>query len=82
MITPPCGAERHQLIKWSTPRLLRYLKVRRKSLVILVASYCPCFPGCSCGPMRIGGQGLDTIAAMDAEIEFIKEILKTREHVA
>jgi hypothetical protein len=82
MITPPCGAERHQLIKWSTPRLLRYLKVRRKRAIC----YREAVLGWDARNITMGEfattQQYQTFQAMDAEIEFIKEILKTREHVA
>ena len=81
MITPPNGAERHQLVKWATPRLLRYYKSRRKSLIIFVNNFHPCYPGCGCGPMNMTKDALHTIAAKEAELTFINGLLRKRPHV-
>ena len=81
MITAPQGAERNQLHKWATPRLLRYYKSRRKSMIIFCNNFHPCFPGCGCGPMNQTKTDLQTIAAMESELEYIKTILAEREHV-
>lgn len=80
MITAPQGAERHQLEGWSTKRLLRYLNSRRAIRASFRAKACPCYRGCSCGPYFSETQK-QTDNAMTAEIDFIKNILKTREHV-
>ncbi len=81
MITAPQGAERHQLEGWSTKRLLRYLASRRARVANYVAGFCPCYHGCSCGPMRMTETDKQTEAAMRAEIDYIKSILAKREHV-
>ncbi len=80
MITAPQGAARHQLGEWSTPRLLRYFKARRKRRCVYSASFHPCFPGCDCGPIYTT-DAEHTLAAMDSELDFIQSILKEREHV-
>lgn len=78
MITPPQGAERHQLFDWSTPRLLRYYKSRRKSAIIFknnfICDVCYEFHNMSSNEKH-------TLAAMEAELDFIRNILKNRNHV-
>jgi hypothetical protein len=81
MITPSQGAERTQLVKWATPRLLRYFKSRRKSMIIYHNAIC----GWDAGNVKMEDmatkQEMQTWAAMQAELDFIQNILYTRAHV-
>lgn len=80
MISTPQGAEREQLALWSTPRLIRYLRSRQAIHSNFRAKHCPCYHGCSCGP-RFTEEHEQTDKAMRAEVDRIKTILNTREHV-
>jgi hypothetical protein len=82
MITPSQGAERHQLVRWSTPRLLRYFNSRRARLHAFQSCHtlCGC-PECTCGYEYTKNER-HTVDAMCAELDFIREILKNRPHVA
>jgi len=81
MITPSQGAERTQLVKWASPRLLRYFKSRRKSMII----YRNAILGWDARSITMKEfattQEKQTYAAMQAELDFIQSILKTRAHV-
>lgn len=80
MITPSQGAERTQLGKWATPRLLRYFKSRRKSKIIYFNRFvCECCNQFHSGDMTENEK--HTLRAMEAELDFIQNILKTRAHV-
>ena len=81
MITPAQGAERHQLVKWATPRLLRYFKSRRKSMIIYRQNFTLCGTSdCNCG-YEFPPSARQTINAMEAELDYIQKILNSREHV-
>ena len=81
MITAPQGAEAHQLSKWSTPRLLRYFKSRRKSMIV----YRNAVLGWDAINLTMKEmatkQELQTYEAMQAELDRIQAILKNRPHV-
>jgi len=81
MITPSQGADRTELVKWATPRLLRYFKSRRKSMIIFRNAVCGWdHPNVTMNDMATKVE-LQTCAAMEAELDFIQNILKTRAHV-
>ena len=81
MITPPIGAERTQLVKWATPRLLRYFKSRRKSATIYRKQVLGWDAQNITMKEYASKQEQQTYDAMTAELDFIQNILNTREHV-